>query len=154
LSRACTGALVCLVVTLSACVADNSKQPLSSSAMAGAPAGAPVAEPVMSKDGMAALNAGNEAIRRKDYAAAQAQFEKARALDPQNAAPWFGIYMAAQARKDSAAADAALVEIRKRSPASPAASPSAAPAMAGSLRGDTAAMRRAHEQAGVKVPPR
>lgn len=69
----------------------------------------------LSPPAQAALDAGNEAVRRKDYATALSRFEEAAKLAPDHAAPWFGIYIVAQARNDTKAADAALVEIRKRS---------------------------------------
>jgi len=123
--------------------ADEGKVPLDA-----APAGQPAAAaagtaatatpvPTMKGEAKVALDSGNAAYRRKDYAAALVLFEKSQKLAPDDAAPWFGIYMVAQARKDNRAADAALAEIQKRSEQVPA------PML------DSAAMKRAHAKAGV-----
>ncbi|MHB1312106.1 MAG: hypothetical protein ACYC3L_08825 [Gemmatimonadaceae bacterium] len=125
--------------------ADEGKVPLGS-APAGQPATAGVAGasgasaaivPSMTGEAKVALDSGNAAYRRKDYATALVAFEKSQKLAPDDAAPWFGIYMVAQARKDNKAADAALAEIQKRSEVVPA------PML------DSAAMKRAHAKAGV-----
>lgn len=108
--------LLAAVLLPAACVrdADVAKAPLGAAATAGAPGAAGRASPVMPAEGQAAIDAGNAAVRRKDYAAAQAAFEKAAKMAPDHAAPWFGLYIVAQARNDAKAADAALAEIRKR----------------------------------------
>jgi len=131
--------------------ADDGKVPLGT-APATQPAGSPAAAgamgdpaalvPTMTGAAKAALDSGNAAYRRKDYAAALVAFEKSQKLAPDDAAPWFGIYMVAQARKDNRAADAALAEIQKRSETVPA------PML------DSAAMKRAHARAGVKTTPK
>jgi Tfp pilus assembly protein PilF len=115
--RARLGVLSVVIVGLVACGAPSSDRQAPLDARPGAAAGvATAAHPakVVSAEAKAALDAGNAAFRAKDYAAALTAFEKARTLAPDNAAPWFGIYMVAQARKDNKAADAALLEIRKR----------------------------------------
>jgi hypothetical protein len=153
-------ALRCLVTALSFSLslgasgcygnaADDRKVPLSASSSPAGERGATAPgtaatgkpQPPMSAQAQSALETGNAAFRAKDYAAALVAFEKARALAPEHAAPWFGIYMVAQARKDNRAADAALKEIQLRSEVMPNG-----PAVL-----DSAAMRRAHEQAGVRV---
>jgi len=113
-------------------------QPASGAVSGAAAAAAPV--PTMTGAAKAALDSGNAAYRRKDYVAALVAFEKSQKLAPADAAPWFGIYMVAQARKDNKAADAALAEIQKRSETVPA------PML------DSAAMKRAHAKAGVGSP--
>jgi len=117
-ARARLGALSLAVVLLAACggsATDRAAVPLggASGAPAAGQAGTRPAK-VLSPAAKAALDAGNAAFRAKDYAAALTAFEQARVLAPDNAAPWFGIYMVAQARNDTKAADAALIEIRKR----------------------------------------
>ncbi len=62
----------------------------------------------------AALDSANANYRKKEYAAALAQYRTASALAPQHAAPFFGIYMVARAMKDTVMADSALADIRRR----------------------------------------
>ena len=123
LRRASMAALVIVATGVMACGAkqdaDDGLLADSGSATvggaAGGMAGANVAPaPSLTPETQKAIDAGNASYRAKDYALALTEFEKAAALSPQLAAPWFGIYMVAQVRKDSEAADAALAEIRKR----------------------------------------
>ena len=93
----------------------------------------------MTADAQAALDAGNAAYRTKDYTAALVEYEKAARLAPQHPAPWFGIYMVAQVRKDTKAADAALAEIRKRNETPPAPHPNPDTAAANTVRTKTGA---------------
>lgn len=116
--RAAFGALVIAVAGVAACGgrkdADNTAPPAADAA---APAGATASAapvPEMPVEAQRALDAGNAAYRAKDYTLALSEFEKAAKLSPPHAAPWFGIYMVAQVRKDTKAADAALEEIRQR----------------------------------------
>jgi hypothetical protein len=60
----------------------------------------------------AALDAGNAAFRRQQFDAALAQYRLAAADAPAELAPYFGIYMAAQALHDTALADSAVARIR------------------------------------------
>jgi tetratricopeptide (TPR) repeat protein len=96
----------------------NDKEPLNSGTAAPVTGGTTGvnAEPAarVTAEALAALDAGNAAYRAKDYPAALAGYEKAARLAPQHPAPWFGIYMVAQVRKDTKAADTALAEIRRR----------------------------------------
>ncbi len=111
------GVLSVVMLGLVACGGPSSDRnaPLDARpAAAGGAAAAAHPAKVVSAEAKAALDAGNAAFRAKDYVAALTAFEKARTLAPDNAAPWFGIYMVAQARNDTKAADAALIEIRKR----------------------------------------
>lgn len=127
LRRASMAALVIVATGVMACgakqdaddglLADSGSATVGGAAggMAGGMAGANVAPaPSLTPETQKAIDAGNASYRAKDYALALTEFEKAAALSPQLAAPWFGIYMVAQVRKDSEAADAALAEIRKR----------------------------------------
>jgi hypothetical protein len=63
---------------------------------------------------LAMLDTGNALYRKKDYASALARYRAAAELAPQHAAPLFGIYMVAKEQKNTALADSALAEIRKR----------------------------------------
>lgn len=134
--RASMAALVFVATAVMGCgekkEAGEALQSGSAAAMAGGMAGANAAPaPELTPETQHAIDAGNAAFRAKDYALALTEFEKAAVLSPQLAAPWFGIYMVAQVRKDTKAADAALAEIRKRGDAPAVAAPrpdSAAPA--------------------------
>ena len=64
---------------------------------------------------LATLDTGNALYRKKDYAGALAKYREAAGLAPQHTAPIFGIYMVAKEQKNTALADSALAEIRKRS---------------------------------------
>jgi Flp pilus assembly protein TadD len=158
LHRLTLAAPLLLALGTAACVkektADDGRVPLSASSaapMAGAAGAATTPAPVMTPEGQSLLDAGNAAFRKKDYTAAKSAFEKAAKLSPEHAAPWFGLYMVAQARKDNRAADSALAQIRLRADGptmmpggAPGATPGPLPAVI-----DTAAMNRAHAKAGV-----
>lgn len=75
--------------------------------MGGAPALPPVTR--------AALDAGNKAYRAHQFALALGHYRLAALSAPSEAAPYFGIFMAAQALHDTALADSALAGIRARS---------------------------------------
>jgi len=120
--RASMAALVMVATMVMACSekkdGDDRVQPDTESQAAGGTAGA-VAVPAtpLTPETQQAIDAGNAAYRAKDYALALTEFEKAATLSPKLPAPWFGIYMVAQVRKDTKAADVALAEIRKRNAA-------------------------------------
>lgn len=57
------------------------------------------------------LDAGNLAYREQRHVDAVAHYRDAAALAPENAAPWFGIYMAAIAMNDTALADSAMARV-------------------------------------------
>ncbi len=89
------------------------------------PGGAP-----LSGVGQVLLDSGNVAFRQKDFAAAQAYYQKAAEAAPGHAAPWFGTYMVGQATGNKALADSALRMVRQRAPdmqAHPEGAPGAAP---------------------------
>ena len=62
----------------------------------------------------AALDSGNAAYRVKNYRVALRHYRAAANSAPAQAAPWFGIYMIAQATGDKALADSATAEVRRR----------------------------------------
>lgn len=62
------------------------------------------------------LDSGNAAYRRGDYLAARQQYRAAVAEDQEQAAPWFGLYMANRALGDSAAARQALETAQSLAP--------------------------------------
>lgn len=70
------------------------------------------APPPLAPAARAALDSANAAYRAKHFSAALAQYRLAAAAAPDEAAPYFGIYMAALALHDRALADSALVIIR------------------------------------------
>lgn len=130
LRRAFVVTLTMFVVGATACVKERTgddKVPLrGDSPVPGASGGAMSGtaarpEPVLSVESQQALEAGNAAFRRKDYAGALAGYEKAAKLSPEHAAPWMGVYMVARARNDSKVMDAAQAELIKRDPGPPLA---------------------------------
>jgi uncharacterized protein HemY len=69
----------------------------------------------MSPAAKAALDSGNVAYRAGKYAEALKSYRSAADQAPLNAAPFFGIYMAADKLGNKTLADSAAAEIRKRS---------------------------------------
>lgn len=66
-----------------------------------------------------ALDSGNQLFRKKAYSAALAQYRLASLSSPQHAAPYFGIYMVAQATHNTKLADSALANIRANNGVAP-----------------------------------
>lgn len=92
-------------------------------ATAGAmPGGRPSVDPDagLGPSARAALDAGNAAFRAKNYSLALRHYRAAAASAPAQAAPWFGIYMIAQATGNKPLADSANAEVQRRT-ADPAA---------------------------------
>jgi hypothetical protein len=77
-------------------------------------------QPTLSPAALAALDAGNVAYRAKQLDVALAKYREAASAAPTHAAPWFGIYMAANEMKNTALADSALQHVKSLS-ADPAA---------------------------------
>lgn len=65
---------------------------------------------------VAHLDSGNAAYRAKDYPRAIQHYQAATRIDSEQAAPWFGIYMAERALGNVAAADSALQRAQKIAP--------------------------------------
>lgn len=65
---------------------------------------------------VARLDSGNAAMRSRDPATALEQYREATAIDPESAAAWFGVYMAAGALGDEDEAAAALERARDLEP--------------------------------------
>lgn len=78
-------------------------------------AGAP--STALSEASRSALTRGNEAMRAKKYDDALREYRAAAAASPHNAAPYFGIQMAARAMGNTALADSAARRIKALSPA-------------------------------------
>jgi len=72
------------------------------------------AAPALPPTTRAALDAGNAEFRAKHYAAALGHYRLASLSSPGEAAPFYGIYMAAQALNNTPLADSAVAEIRAR----------------------------------------
>jgi hypothetical protein len=105
---------------LAACADEDAKgrTPLAGGALpaAGATAAPPAGPPPgMTVKSAALLDSGNVAFRTKQYPLAQQYYEKAAAEVPDQAAPWYGVYMVAQAIKNQTLADSALKMVRTRS---------------------------------------
>ena len=67
-----------------------------------------------------ALDEGNVAYRAKQLDVALVKYRQAAIAAPKHAAPWFGIYMAANEMKNTALADSAMAQVKSLS-ADPAA---------------------------------
>lgn len=65
---------------------------------------------------VAALDSGNAAIRAAEYERALQHYRRATELDPDAAAAWFGVYMAAGALGRPDEAEAALERARAAAP--------------------------------------
>lgn len=65
---------------------------------------------------VAHLDSGNTAMRARDPAAALEQYREATVIDPESAAAWFGVYMAAGALGQEEEATAALERARDLEP--------------------------------------
>ena len=68
----------------------------------------------MSPDARAALDSGNAQYKAGRYADALKSYRQSSGLAPLNAAPFFGIYMAAEKLGMKALADSASAEIKRR----------------------------------------
>lgn len=111
--------LLASCVVAAACGAngtDSPKQPLGSAAAAPvSDAPAPDQLPAgMTPLSVAHLDSGNVAFRARQYDQAMVYYRKAVADVPDHAAPWYGIFMVAQATKNSALADSATNAIAAR----------------------------------------
>ena len=62
------------------------------------------------------VDSGNSAYRSKDYQRALQHYRAAIAIDDDQAAPWFGVYMAERAMGNGEAAAAALKRAQKVAP--------------------------------------
>lgn len=80
---------------------------------AAAPAAAAPATPPLAPEARAALDSANAMYRAGRYQAALELYQKVAASAPGDAAPYFGIYMAAQKLGKRALADSALAVIRR-----------------------------------------
>jgi hypothetical protein len=67
----------------------------------------------------AALDKANAAYRAKDFSEALRLYREAARVAPTHASPWFGIFMVAQATKNTALADSARAEVQKRTADAP-----------------------------------
>jgi hypothetical protein len=106
--------LVVLIIALFAAIGYQSRHrsAIRGSAMLAPLGGATPAAPQLPPAARVALDSGNAAYRAKAYPQALAQYRAAAAAAPDEAAPYFGIYMAAMALHNRALADSASTEIR------------------------------------------
>jgi len=135
------------LVSMIACSAsdDAAKQPLGATAASAADASTG-AGPALSQAAKDALDAGNFAYRAKQYALAIEKYREAAAAAPAHAAPWFGVYMAANELKNAALADSAMARVKELS-ADPAALGAHSEAAAGG------ALPPGHPTTGAQLPP-
>jgi hypothetical protein len=94
----------------------------------------------MSPEARAALDSGNAQYRAGKYDAALKSYRQSSDLAPLNAAPFFGIYMAAEKLGNKALADSASAEIKRRESSST------------QMLTDSA-LQKMHET-GTKTPPK
>ncbi len=117
-SRGASRALVLLALpaVLAAGACKPSQQPPKTPLGAMAAGADSTANPhtTMSPDARAALDSGNAQYRAGNYDAALKSYRQSSALAPLNAAPFFGIYMAAEKLGNKNLADSASAEIRRR----------------------------------------
>jgi hypothetical protein len=113
------------VAAVAACSAKQNAPGVSVAQASGADSAHAIAaaHALLGPEAKAALERGNDAFRKKAYAAALAEYRAASALAPQHSAPLFGVYMVARATNDTVMANSALVGIRQRGGAMPAAEP-------------------------------
>lgn len=120
LTRGLSVVAVVALVSAAACnSSDNAgRQPLASAGAApsaNATAGSEATGQSGPKLPLAALNAldaGNASYRAKNYAEAMAKYREATVAAPEHAAPWFGLYMVANAVKNAALADSAMTRVK------------------------------------------
>jgi hypothetical protein len=120
-TRSATRLAACALalVGLTACKSEKQKGPQASGGANASP-GASASSPKLPLAAMNALDEGNKAYRAKQLDVALAKYREAAVVAPQHAAPWFGIYMAANEMKNTALADSAMVRVKSLS-ADPAA---------------------------------
>ena len=109
-------ALLALPALLAAGACKPTQQPAKTPLGAMAAGADSTANPhtTMSPDARAALDSGNAQYRAGKYDAALVSYRQASSLAPLNAAPFFGIYMAAEKLGNKALADSASAEIKRR----------------------------------------
>ncbi len=107
--------LIVGVIALFATIGYRSRQRLATRALPGPVSGAgdgSVNAPPLPAAAREALDSANAAYRAKAYPLALAEYRAAAAAAPNEAAPYFGIVMAATALHESAVADSASAVIR------------------------------------------
>lgn len=119
--------------SLAACKAEREapKTPIGSAAGSAARDRMPTAA-------RAALDSGNVLLRGGDAKGAIAQYTLAANADPGNAAPWYGVMMAAQRAGDQRLADSAAAMVRKTS---------------GNPQLTDSGMAKMHAEGGAGLPP-
>jgi hypothetical protein len=150
---------VAIVSFLSACAltsacskSDNAgRVALGTSAPAASPARSDASGPKLPLAAMAALDAGNAAYRSKQFSAAIVKYREAAAAAPEHAAPWFGLYMAANETKNSALADSAMQRVKALS-ADPASLSAHAEVASPSVIPSTPSMPADHPTTATPLP--
>ncbi len=98
---------------LAACgTSDTTKGATSGASSGAAGAAGEGSGPTLPLAAMTALDAGNTAYRAKQFDAAIASYRTAATAAPEHAAPWFGLYMAANEIKNTALADSAMQRVK------------------------------------------
>ncbi|MEJ2539228.1 MAG: tetratricopeptide repeat protein [Gemmatimonadota bacterium] len=98
---------VCVALSATACLPDDQRTDSLDPSTAGQE---------LSAEAMAQVDSGNVAYREGEYQAALAHYMRVTEMAPDNATGWFGLYMAHEALGNTAAADSAIAEARKRNP--------------------------------------
>jgi hypothetical protein len=105
-----TALLAVVPVALAACSAKEEPKTPIATAQGGSPQ-----RDNMPAGARSALDSGNALLRAGDAKGAVAQYVAAANADPDNAAPWYGVMMAAQRVGDTKLADSAAAMVRKKS---------------------------------------
>ncbi|HVX38217.1 MAG TPA: hypothetical protein VHB25_01495 [Gemmatimonadaceae bacterium] len=117
------------IAALFAAQACSSSKPAEKQPLAAQSGGDTSARSSLPPETRAALDSGNSAYRAGQYEKALASYRSAAKSAPDNAAPYFGIYMAAGKLNNKALADSATAAINARSGGQPGLSDSAMKAM-------------------------
>ena len=117
--RRTLGRIVLSVVMLAACSGKEApKTPLGAAPSDGGsfvPGATDQLPPGLNASAAARLDSGNIAFRLKQFDQAMKFYEAAAKDVPDHAAPWYGIYMVAQAMGNTALADSATRAVARRS---------------------------------------
>lgn len=151
-ARAALGVLLAAMLLAAACSSpDVPKTPLggSSSLMRGASDPLP---PGLNASAAARLDSGNVAFRLKQYDQAMHYYRAAATDVPDHPAPWYGIYMVAEAQGNRALADSATRAVAVRSGGGELLDTGMVKAHGGA--DGPPAVAPAHPQPSTKLPPR
>jgi hypothetical protein len=142
------------LVALVACDTSDAagRQPLAASPSAAADNSTGASGPALPLAAMNALDAGNTAYRAKQFDVAIAKYREAAVAAPTHAAPWFGVFMAANELKNTALADSAMAQVKALS-SDPAALGAHAEVTASTAAPAGGALPPGHPTTQPQLPP-